>query len=70
MVKTVYVGGGYHAALTQSSSYQTSMAHVIRVASPKEWLTDWLEKHQCGMSHPLRIEFKQVIQESSKWSIK
>lgn len=70
MVKTVYVGGSYHAALTKSSSYQTSMAHVIRVASPKEWLIDWLEKHQRIMSHPLRIEFKQVIQASEKWSVK
>lgn len=69
MVKTVYVGGGYHAALTSSPSYKTQMAHVIRVATPKEWLSDWLERHQRMMSHPLRLEFKQVIQASEKWSV-
>lgn len=70
MTKTVYVGGSYHSAITTSKGYASSVGHLIRVATPQECLQAWAEKHQRTMSHPLRIEFKSVIQAAAGWRIK
>lgn len=70
MTKTVYVGGSYMAALKTSKSYGDNMSHLVRVKTPKEWLEAWAEKNQRGMSHPLRIEFRNVINAAAEWRIK
>ncbi|MNG37613.1 hypothetical protein D3C84_1250250 [compost metagenome] len=70
MTKTVYIGGSYYSAITKSASYDTSVGHLVRVATPQEYLTSWAEQNQRGMSHPLRIAFKAVIAAAADWRTK
>ncbi len=70
MTKTVYVGGSYHAALKTSKGYVENMSHLVRVATPAEYLTAWAEHNQRTMSHPLRIAFKAVIAAAAEWRTK
>jgi hypothetical protein len=70
MTKTVYVGGGYYSALTKSASYEASVGHLVRVATPQEYLKAWAEQNQRGMSHPLRIAFRGVIAVAADWRLK
>lgn len=67
MVKTVYVGGSYMAAMKTSKSYAENVSHLVRVATPAEYLTAWAERNQRTMSHPLRIAFKAVIAAAAEW---
>lgn len=67
MTKTVIIGGSYHYAVTKSASYDVSVGHLIRVATPAEYLAAWAERNQRTMSHPLRIAFKALIAEAASW---
>lgn len=70
MTKTVYVGGSYHTGVTGSRLYQEEMAQAIKVLSPLEVLTEWLEKNQRILSQPARLSFKALLSAAQSWSNK
>lgn len=70
MVKTVYVGGSYYAAVSSVKEHQTLRAAHMAVKSPREELQDWLSKHQRELRHPVRVAFQELLQLSDKWSAK
>lgn len=71
LVKVVQTSSrSYYAAVSSSASYKSNVGHRIRIAPPHEYLTAWAESNQRIMSHPLRIAFKHVIKEATKWSVK
>lgn len=70
MVKTVYVGGSYHAAITSTSEHKSTYTKHMAVQSPKEALQEWLDKHQREMRHPIRVAFQELLKQADKWSAK
>jgi hypothetical protein len=60
----------YYSAVSESRSYKETVGAKIRIAPPDEWLAAWAERNQRNMSLPLRQEFKKVVAEATKWSIK
>lgn len=70
MIKTVYTGGSYYAAVSGYKDHQTMRAIHMAVKSPKEELEDWLSKHQRDMRHPVRVAFNELLKLSEKWSAK
>lgn len=71
MTKTVHTGGGsYHYGVTSSKSYLDSTKHIVIHSSPQQFLEEWLEKRQRGLSHPMRIQFRDLIAEAAKWRLK
>lgn len=70
MIKTVYTGGSYYAAVSGYKDHQTMRAIHMAVKSPKEELEEWLSKHQRDMRHPVRVAFNELLKLSEKWSAK
>lgn len=70
MVKTVYIGGSYYAAVSGAKEHQSIRSSHMAVASPNEKLREWLEKHQREMRHPLRVAFQELLKLSENWSSK
>ena len=67
MVKTVIIGGSYHAAVTSYQAHRDTYTTHMRVQTPAEILAEWLEKNQREMRLPVRIAFKQLLALASKW---
>lgn len=70
MVKTVFVGGGYYAAISTTPEHRATYTKHMAVQSPKEVLQEWLAKHQRDLRHPVRVAFQELLQLSDKWSAK
>lgn len=70
MVKTVYVGGGYYAAITSTAEHKSTYTKHMAVQSPKEALLEWLGTHQREMRHPLRVAFQELLKQADQWSAK
>lgn len=70
MIKTVYVGGSYYAAVSSAKEHQALRTVHMAVKSPKEELQEWLAKHQREMRHPVRVAFNELLKLSEKWSAK
>lgn len=70
MIKTVYTGGSYYAAISGVAEHRQTYAAHMAVKSPKEIMQEWLAKHQRDMRHPLRVAFNELMAESEKWSAK
>jgi hypothetical protein len=67
MVKTVIIGGSYHAAVTSYQGHRDTYTRHMKVQTPAEILAEWLEKNQREMRLPIRIAFKQLLALASKW---
>lgn len=70
MIKTVYTGGSYYAAVSGAQEHQTMRAVHMKSKTPREELEEWLAKHQRELRHPVRIAFQELLKLSDKWSSK
>lgn len=70
MIKTVYTGGSYYAAISGNQEHKSTYTKHMAVQSPKEALMEWLGKHQREMRHPVRVAFQELLQQAEKWSAK
>lgn len=70
MIKTVYTGGSYYAAVSGFKDHQTMRAIHMAVKSPKEELQEWLAKHRRELRHPVRVAFNELLVLAEKWSAK
>ena len=71
LVKTVYVGSVYAAAVTKSVGYQQyKTVQEAAVATPTQRLSAWLSENRGEMRTKAIVAFKELIAESSKWQVK
>lgn len=67
MIKTVYVGGSYSAAIRSHNGHQAEVKKAYKIQTPREVLEEWFAKNQREMRLPVRIAFKQLLQAAEKW---
>lgn len=67
LTKTVYVGGGFHYAVSNAPSYVKETRQLVAVQSPTECLRQWLSANRSEMRSKSIEAFKLLITESKAW---
>lgn len=70
LVKTVVVGSGFHAAVSQSSSYREAEGQMVAVPTPQAILQAFFDQYGKYMPRLPKVAMKKLIERSKEWRLK
>lgn len=70
LTKTVYVGGGFHSAVTNSKSYRDSEGLMVVVPTPQAVLQAFFDQYGKYMPRLPKVAMKKLIERSADWRLK